>query len=195
MKRIILILLAIFILGITGTYAQTANRKGVFIDAQVGNTFGYIYKSEKEDVNGKPLSYLKGGIDLGVSVGMRFPTARHWAFQFKLATSLNPEFIKGADLNIKVGMRWISKDFAGSKSAFAGLNSGFGMNPGIVDIGCNVPIDFEAGVNLTNKIAVGIYFTEKIFVYDGRIDYSYEWHDREFMSNNATAGVRFSYRF
>lgn len=195
MKRIILSLVSVILLGVVGGYAQSANRKGFFVDVQAGNTFGYVYKSTDDDANGKPKEYVKGGFDIGMGLGMRFATSRHWAFQFKLATDINTSIVEATDLSLRLGMRWISNDFGGNKSAFVGLNTGFGVVPCASGVGPHVPLDVEAGVNLTNKLGLSLFSTTKMYIL---ADWDYDWHDSYTdtrLQSNVLLGVRFNYRF
>lgn len=195
MKKIIVTLISVILLGTLGAHAQSANRKGFFVDIMAGDTFGYMYKSREKNDNGKPLSYMKGGFVLGADFGMRFPTSLHWAFQFKLGTDVNISLPKAADIHLKLGMRWTSNDFAGNKSAFIGLNTGVGFIPAASDIGTNIPIDIDAGINLTNKIGLGIFMTSKFYIAD---EWTYSWKSdfiNENLQTNVIAGIRFSYRF
>lgn len=195
MKRIIVMLISVILLGTLGAHAQSANRKGFFVDIMAGDTFGYVYKSDKTDDNGKPLSYMKGGFVLGADFGMRFPTSLHWAFQFKLGTDINMSLPKAADIHLKLGMRWTSNDFAGNKSAFIGLYTGFGFVPGAKE-GYNIPVDINAGINLTNKIALSLFMTNNFYWGDWKTYYhSGSGRVYEELQTHVVAGIRFSYRF
>ncbi len=203
MKRILLAFITIAMLGCLAANAQSANRKGFFVDLRGGGVMGTVYQSDEEVVN----EYMKGGFDLGLGAGYRWATSKSWAVQAKIDLSDNlsaPSDYKGDLLSLAalLGVRWTSSDFANNKSAFVGVGTGFGLNPLAYDTGVYVPIEIEVGINLTNKIAVGVFVLPKIYI-AGSVDRcsyevnNYTYYDYAYLDfkSNATAGLKLSYRF
>lgn len=203
MKRIIFTLITALFIGVLGANAQNANRKGFFMELQGGQTIGYVYRSD----NNK--NYLKGGMDFGLNFGFRLPTSNQWAFQMKLSVTDNLSATKVFMPALLFGMRWISSDFAGNKSAYIGLNTGVGFAPLTDNCGVYVPVDIEAGVNITNKLYAGIYVTPRISC-DSHCLYEYiYWYEdnynniiesarenyNKYLKSNTVVGLRVGYRF
>lgn len=195
MKRILLSLIAIAILGSIIGHAQSANRKGLFLELRGGATIGTVYQSDDDRYD----NYMKGGFDLGLGIGYRFTTSTSWAFQMKLDLSDNlsapSDYI--AELfstAITFGMRWTSSDFANNKSAYIGVGTGVGIYPAGDDVSVYIPVEIEAGINLTNKLSLGVYTLPKFHV-AGDMDYNYSpYYDLDYKSN-APIGIKLGYRF
>lgn len=199
MKRILFTLITALFLGVLGANAQSANRKGFFMELQGGQTIGDVYRSRNDK------NYLKGGMDLGLNIGFRLATSNHWAFQMKLSATENLSATNAFMPAFLVGMRWISNDFAGNKSVYIGLNAGAGITGGTSDVAPFVPIDIEAGVNITNKLYIGIFATPRIIC--GEEEYEYDdtyynnmnWDERvdyiKYLKSNVVAGLRIGFRF
>lgn len=199
MKRISLSFISIVILGCIAGYAQSANRKGLILELRGGQTMGYVYKNGHLDVY---KAYMKGGFDMGLGVGYRFATSTSWAFQAKIDLSCNlsaPSRYLDClfSSSAVVGVRWFSADFAGNKSVYIGAGTGLGIHPFSDGMATYIPVEVEAGINLTNKFSVGVYALPKIQVNEANMHHVYVHGNGVNLKyeSNASLGIKLGYRF
>lgn len=191
MKRIILSIVCI-LSTIVGMQAQNANRSGVFIELQGGSAFGTVMDKKIETNNGSLWNwdrdwYIKGGLVGSVDVGYRYATSNQFAIEMKAGGWANFQDIeKTITLDMLPGVRWTSKEIIGNVSMFLSLNAGCGLSfPDGVYV--SIPVEVGIGFNLTNRLYLGAFVSERISVSG---DYF-----RYYPKTHTTAGIRLGYRF
>lgn len=220
MKRILLILTAFLSLVGMAT-AQNANRSGVFLELGGGPTFGAKLLKDGE-WTGSSLIVKKaaGSGEANLGVGYRKASSRVFAWEIKAQLSTMPSDLEGSlTLALMPGFRYTTKELFGNVSMYFGLNAGVAIMPvardyyyGGIDLIIGQPdymdfdnglsiggkIDLQAGLNLTTKIYLGLFFDCTIINVIN--DDSLEMHmgsldiNREF-SSLYSAGLRIGFKF
>lgn len=202
-KKLLLLLTAVLCLATPQTKAQTANRSGFFIDLQGGQNIGYAYriKDYVREEYGKDW-YLKGGAEIGLGFGYRLRTSNHWAYEAKLAFQENLSATKLFNIGVMTGMRYTSNNFGSGQSFYIAPNVGFSAI--IDDFGIYIPVELGAGINLSNKLSLGIVCTYRIatehtysteFIGAENVDYWWSNWAEAMVKSNLVTSLRLSYRF
>lgn len=204
-KKILLAIVAILSLGTFDVAAQSANRRGFFIEAAGGPAIG----TSLQDYISIPIedsfyynyyypSY-KGGFELGFGVGYQLSTSSHWATRFMLGYDINcsePSAQNG--LKLIIGERWFSNDFGNSMSFYLQPQFGFQLNF-MSDCGFAIPVGVDLGLNFTPHLYCGLEF-QYLPVVCGKVRkdiYGIANHDYERFDwqSHATAKLKLGYRF
>lgn len=219
MKRILLILTAFLSLVGMAT-AQNANRSGVFLELGGGPTFGTKLLKDVEWTGSSLIVKKAGSGEANLGVGYRKASSRVFAWEIKAQLSTMPSDLEGSHtFALMPGFRYTTKELFGNVSMYFGLNAGVAIMPqakgyyyGGIDLIIGQPdymdfdnglsvggkIDLQAGLNLTTKIYLGLFFDCTIIevvnadsqvFYDGSLDIN-----REF-SSLYSAGLRIGFKF
>lgn len=142
MKKILIIVVMFVSLCVADASAQSANRKGWYMDYTVGYGAG-----EKHYGRGE---YY--GLELGLGAGYRLKLSTHWAWDFRLNTLLNVDYIEGSQFVAisPLGIRYTSNDFGNGKSIAWGMRIGSGY-PEFIHAQTYLDL------NLTRKLYLGWY--------------------------------------
>lgn len=171
MKKILIVLAMLVTLGVADASAQSANRKGFYIDYTLGYSCAGYYDDYDEE------SYLEQGVDLGIGFGYRLKMSTHWAWDFRINTLFTiPDIWIGRCFSASpIGIRWTSNDNSKGKSFVWGMHIGTGF-PQVIHG------ETYFGMNLTRKLAL-----ELLAGVGGNIDYYY--------GVTPSFGVRLTQRF
>lgn len=192
-KKFLIAIVSILSLSTFDVSAQSANRRGFYIDLTAGANIGDICKRHKYDSYDGWISSSKvGGMELGVGAGYRLPFSSQFAGDFRVNFQDNFSYTKFFQIGILPGIRFTSKDFSGNKTFYMGLNTGLLIVPADETI-LYWPLELSLGFNLTPKVSLGIVGTVKMYG-----DGYYEDGSTRYVSasdTNAFLGLRFGYRF
>ncbi|MCM1520817.1 MAG: hypothetical protein NC098_08535 [Lachnoclostridium sp.] len=116
MKKILIAIITIFLLGIGTVSAQNANRSGFLVSASVGYTEGREDDSWNMYDNSAALIF---------GFGYRWATSLHWGLELTTNIGYSGLF-ESAYVDFLFGPRWTSNDFWGNKSLYVGAAVGLG---------------------------------------------------------------------
>lgn len=202
-KKILLAIVAILSLGTLDAAAQSANRRGFFIEAAGGPAIGKsLYSGYWDSILVNENYYYpsyKGGFELGFGVGYQLSTSSHWATRFMLGYDINcsePSAQNG--LKLIIGERWFSNDFGNSMSFYLQPQFGFQLNF-MDDCGFAIPAGVDLGLNFTPHLYCGLEF-QYLPVVCGEVYkdiYGIANHDYIdfYWQSHATAKLKLGYRF
>lgn len=204
MKRIFLTIALVACVVLAGM-AQTANRKGFFMEIEGGAALGQMLKYEVIERSSnnystpQTIDYKKGGATGGIDLGYRWATSESFAVEVKLGFFTKLSDVKNThQLQLMPGLRWTSTDF-GSMSAYVSLNTGIGV--AVRSGNFYIPFELGAGLNLTRKLYAGLYFTEYFAATNSNIARGidlkpeYDCAANIYLKSYGTLQVKLGYRF
>lgn len=196
-----LVLITLFVCAFFIVHAQNANRSGFFVEAGVGGVTGdrpVTNLDERDDVIesgefiGENFVTIKVerkkkafyGLGFNAAAGYRWHIARHFAADAKVKfNDATYRFKETSQIDVMLGLRYMSHDFGGNKSIYANAGIGAGFFPDESTF-C-LPYEVGAGINFSNHFYAGL-------IWDAQVSFADKFI---YGKNYGIIGIKAGFRF
>lgn len=188
-------------------YAQNANRSGIFLEIGAGGTIGDSPATEIHTslaVNdGKLIEAVTikrdTGIKFNIATGYRYAVSNNWAIEMKATGVKYNDFV----LKLMPGARYTSKELFSNVSMYIAPNIGISYDFGAEYDPCGLAFNLGVGLNLTERIYVGVNFEGQYYFEESYLSFDYNGYGNDYYKFDkyaayqyrGTIGLNIGYRF